>query len=80
MRTNFAVPALLAAVLFGVVAVQGVKPPSEVQAAAREARGPNVYYRRCAEAHSTGASPIHVGEPGYREALDADSDGIASEG
>lgn len=77
MRTNFAVPAILAAVLFGVAAVQGVKPPSEVQAAAQEARPPYVYYSRCAEARAAGVAPIHIGEPGYREALDAD--GIACE-
>ena len=38
-----------------------------------------VYYRRCADARAAGAAPIRRGEPGYREALDRDLDGVACE-
>jgi Excalibur calcium-binding domain len=38
-----------------------------------------VYYPDCAIARAAGAAPIHIGEPGYRPELDADSDGIACE-
>ena len=37
------------------------------------------YYPNCAAARSAGAAPIRAGEPGYREALDADDDGVACE-
>jgi hypothetical protein len=49
------------------------------------ARGPAesgsapVYYRYCDDARAAGAAPIYRGEPGYREALDRDRDGIACE-
>lgn len=39
----------------------------------------HIYYRRCADARAAGAAPIYRGQPGYREELDADSDGIACE-
>lgn len=38
-----------------------------------------VYYSRCAEARAAGAAPIYAGEPGYREGLDGDGDGVACE-
>lgn len=37
------------------------------------------YWPRCDDARAVGAAPIHRGEPGYREGLDADNDGIACE-
>ena len=37
------------------------------------------FYRNCAEARAAGAAPIYRGEPGYREKLDRDNDGIACE-
>jgi hypothetical protein len=44
-----------------------------------EAAAPPVYYKNCAAARAAGAAPIHIGQPGYRSALDADHDGIACE-
>jgi hypothetical protein len=37
------------------------------------------YWSRCDDARAVGAAPIYRGEPGYREGLDADNDGIACE-
>ena len=37
------------------------------------------FWRRCADARAAGVAPIYRGEPGYREGLDADSDGVACE-
>lgn len=37
------------------------------------------YYPNCDAAHAAGVSNIHVGEPGYRPALDKDHDGVACE-
>jgi hypothetical protein len=39
----------------------------------------SAYYSNCAEARAAGAAPISRGEPGYREGLDGDSDGVACE-
>jgi hypothetical protein len=39
----------------------------------------STYYSNCAEARAAGAAPISRGEPGYREGLDGDSDGVACE-
>lgn len=42
--------------------------------------GPDdVYYANCAAARAVGAAPIHRDQPGYRESLDGDGDGIACE-
>ena len=38
-----------------------------------------VYYANCTAARAAGAAPIYAGQPGYRSALDRDSDGIACE-
>lgn len=37
------------------------------------------YYQRCDAARAAGVAPLRRGEPGYREALDRDGDGIACE-
>ena len=37
------------------------------------------YWRRCDDARAAGTAPIYRGEPGYREGLDRDNDGIACE-
>jgi len=39
----------------------------------------SVYYANCAQAKAAGAAPLYRGQPGYREALDRDGDGIACE-
>ncbi|MEW1808122.1 DUF1524 domain-containing protein [Pseudarthrobacter sp. NPDC080039] len=38
-----------------------------------------VYYANCTAARAAGAAPLYAGQPGYRSALDRDSDGIACE-
>ena len=37
------------------------------------------FYKNCSEARAAGAAPIYRGEPGYREKLDRDNDGVACE-
>ena len=37
------------------------------------------YWRRCDDARAAGSAPLYRGEPGYRDGLDADDDGIACE-
>ncbi|WP_236796457.1 excalibur calcium-binding domain-containing protein [Amycolatopsis sp. GM8] len=38
-----------------------------------------VYYANCTEAKAAHAAPLHIGDPGYRPALDRDKDGVACE-
>ena len=49
----------------------GTAEPSQVEASR--------YFSGCNEARAAGAAPIRVGEPGYREEMDGDGDGIACE-
>jgi hypothetical protein len=53
-------------------------PPSTVTSPAAQAPG-SVYYANCTAARAAGAAPLHRGDPGYRAALDRDSDGNACE-
>ena len=39
----------------------------------------SVYYANCAAAKAAGAAPLYAGQPGYRPAMDGDSDGVACE-
>lgn len=39
----------------------------------------SAYYPNCDAARAAGAAPMHVGEPGYRDGMDGDGDGIACE-
>lgn len=39
----------------------------------------SAYFPNCDAARAAGAAPIHIGEPGYRDKLDADGDGVACE-
>ncbi len=56
-------------------------PPLASVPAVEPATAPSsgVYYANCTAARAAGAAPLHVGEPGYRLALDRDKDGIACE-
>ena len=39
----------------------------------------SVYYAGCNDARAASAAPIYAGQPGYREEMDGDGDGIACE-
>ena len=49
-------------------------PPVTLKALERSA-----YYPNCAAARAAGVAPIQRGQPGYRDELDADDDGVACE-
>jgi hypothetical protein len=59
---------------------ESAKPVAVSMGLARE-RTPQAgdYWSRCAAARQAGTAPIYAGEPGYRDGLDSDSDGIACE-
>jgi Excalibur calcium-binding domain len=37
------------------------------------------YYSGCNEARAAGVAPLYAGEPGYRDEMDGDGDGVACE-
>lgn len=45
----------------------------------RQAIETSVYYSGCDEVRMLGRDPIYRGQPGYREGMDGDGDGIACE-
>ena len=52
---------------------------ASAEAPARSQVEASRYFSGCNEARAAGAAPIRVGEPGYREEMDGDGDGIACE-
>ncbi|WOF42535.1 excalibur calcium-binding domain-containing protein [Sphingopyxis indica] len=81
---------LLAAILGGGWAVATPKQKDTALRAAERftidtgavrARAPQEgdYWRGCDDARAAGTAPIYRGEPGYREGMDGDNDGIACE-
>jgi hypothetical protein len=54
-------------------------PPAVMPAPGAPSTGADAYYANCTAARAAGAAPIHVGQPGYRTALDGDKDGVACE-
>jgi Excalibur calcium-binding domain len=67
------------------VAVYAITPPGRSDASAPptastvQAVVSTTYYAGCNEARAAGAAPISRGQPGYREGMDGDNDGIACE-
>jgi len=48
-------------------------------APAPEPKQESTYYPNCKAAKAAGAAPLYRGDPGYREDLDRDKDGVACE-
>ena len=40
---------------------------------------PGAYYRYCSDARAAGVAPLYRNQPGYRDELDRDGDGVACE-
>ena len=54
-------------------------PPTAAATPAAPVSPSGVYFQNCSAARAAGAAPLSRGEPGYREAMDRDNDGIACE-
>ena len=59
-------------------AEQAVDGPTP-QTPAPKKQPERAYYSNCTEAREAGVAPLHVGDPGYRPALDRDKYGVACE-
>lgn len=63
------------------------KMPAAVQRIVKASRGldrehsppAGAYYPNCDAARAAGVAPLYADEPGYREAMDGDGDGVACE-
>ncbi|MEO7411297.1 MAG: excalibur calcium-binding domain-containing protein, partial [Sphingomicrobium sp.] len=51
----------------------GISPPPP------RASDTSVFYAGCNEVRALGKAPLYAGQPGYREDMDGDGDGIACE-
>ncbi|WP_088368505.1 excalibur calcium-binding domain-containing protein [Sphingomonas dokdonensis] len=71
----------LAATPHGRAAVAATANDLLVASGAKRAREPQLgdYWPGCDSARDAGTAPIYRGEPGYREGMDGDRDGIACE-
>ncbi|WP_081984812.1 excalibur calcium-binding domain-containing protein [Sphingomonas sp. 35-24ZXX] len=65
----------------GVTQLAAIVRPLSVKAGMARAREPQPgdFWLGCNDARRVGTAPIYLGEPGYREEMDGDSDGIACE-
>lgn len=73
---------LIAAVLVGGLGgyAWSSLPPAAFQSPdERERIEHSVYYSGCAEVRAAGRAPLYAGQPGYREGMDGDGDGMACE-
>ena len=59
--------------------VAPVAAPAPAPAPVAPAPAPAAYYKNCDAVRAAGAAPLYANQPGYRGALDRDSDGIACE-
>jgi hypothetical protein len=53
--------------------------PAPVVRPAASASDPNVHYSGCNEVRALGKAPLYSDQPGYRQDMDGDGDGIACE-
>ena len=75
------------ALITGFAVFKSDKLPAAFQSAVTASRNigrehspaAGAFYPNCDAARVAGVAPIYAGEPGYREALDGDDDGIACE-
>jgi hypothetical protein len=58
---------------------QPAPPPAVAPTPAGPPASTAVYYANCAAARAAGAAPLRAGQPGYREQMDGDRDGVACE-
>ena len=54
-------------------------PSSGMSSEERQRIETSVYYAGCNEVRAAGKAPLRAGEPGYREGMDGDGDGLACE-
>jgi hypothetical protein len=60
-------------------AVYNLTPATKEEKAATQQIERSVYYSGCKAVRAAGKAPLYRGDPGYREGMDGDSDGVACE-
>jgi Excalibur calcium-binding domain len=73
---------LFTAATFGIVAgsIWASVPPAASQSPEQRTKiEQSIQYAGCNEVRALGKSPLYAGQPGYREDMDGDGDGVACE-
>lgn len=85
-RKQSSIPEILIGILFvGFLAWQAAPQLTSAWTLASSspqeigARQSLAYYPNCSAARAAGVAPIYAGQPGYREEMDGDLDGVACE-
>ena len=64
----------------GFLGISYLASPNDDQTGATDASAlSGAYYRYCSDARAAGAAPLYRNQPGYRDELDRDGDGVACE-
>ena len=67
-------------VVIGAPGLEAITPaPDPIAAEQAEKRERSVYYPGCDAVRAAGLDPLYAGQPGYREEMDGDGDGVACE-
>jgi Excalibur calcium-binding domain len=70
---------LAAAFVAGAALLVISAPIATANPVAVKQQGASVYYQNCDAARAAGVAPLYRDDPGYREELDRDADGVACE-
>ncbi|MEH6756063.1 MAG: excalibur calcium-binding domain-containing protein [Parasphingorhabdus sp.] len=74
LKTVLPLAALTFSGVYTLSAPRYTAPVEEPKAVER-----SVFYSGCNEVRAAGKAPLYRGDPGYREGMDGDNDGIACE-
>jgi Excalibur calcium-binding domain len=67
-------------VVMTFLGVYNLTPPNAMMSETEKLQSEHsVHYAGCDEVRASGKAPLYRGDPGYREGMDGDSDGIACE-
>ncbi|MEW6576194.1 MAG: excalibur calcium-binding domain-containing protein [Pseudomonadota bacterium] len=78
LKTAVPLVALTASGVYNLPPLTEKEKAAAEEAKAREVEQ-SVYYSGCNEVRAAGKAPLYSGDPGYREGMDGDGDGIACE-
>lgn len=69
----------IAAAIVGAALLAIAAPVASASPVVAKQQDTSAYYKNCDAARAAGVAPLYRDDPGYREELDRDGDGIACE-
>lgn len=79
LGSRLLIPAAAAAAFAATWILTPVRTAASQPAPVATSAPDNVFYTGCDEVRAAGKAPLYQGQPGYREGMDGDLDGIACE-